>query len=258
MVVDDSHAVWADHRHNLVAVERYVFFPSSRLQLGMRAPSLLEAGRRVAGQAKLCRPAPRGCCAGGVETSARRTAVLSCSTPCCPVPDRRARRDECANEGMLSVALGVLRSTHATVFSALAAPPVMVPSGELLYRNWDARQALASQRQQARPSVCTDACPPADAGERRAPCTHHWHAPAPPAAPPARVQVLRGVHIVFTRVIPLEVQPDTHPLWMLANSYGATCGTVLSDAVTHVVAGCDGTEKVRPSPSLLEAAALCV
>ena len=46
MIVDDSHSVWAQHRRNLVVVERYVFFPSSRLQLGMARPSLVEANRR--------------------------------------------------------------------------------------------------------------------------------------------------------------------------------------------------------------------
>ena len=45
VVVDDSHSVWSGHRRNLVMVERYVYFPSSRLQLGINRPSLLEANR---------------------------------------------------------------------------------------------------------------------------------------------------------------------------------------------------------------------
>jgi hypothetical protein len=45
VIVDDSHSVWAQHRRNLVVVERYVFFPSSRMQLGISRPSLLEANR---------------------------------------------------------------------------------------------------------------------------------------------------------------------------------------------------------------------
>lgn len=47
VVVDDSHSVWAQHRRNLVVVERYVYFPSSRQQLGLRTPSLWEANRCV-------------------------------------------------------------------------------------------------------------------------------------------------------------------------------------------------------------------
>jgi RNA polymerase II C-terminal domain phosphatase-like 3/4 len=45
VIVDDSHSVWAAHRHNLVAVERYIYFPSSRASLGLRGPSLLDANR---------------------------------------------------------------------------------------------------------------------------------------------------------------------------------------------------------------------
>jgi hypothetical protein len=45
VIVDDSHSVWAQHRHNLVAVERYVYFPSSRTSLGLKGPSLLDANR---------------------------------------------------------------------------------------------------------------------------------------------------------------------------------------------------------------------
>jgi hypothetical protein len=45
VIVDDSHSVWSQHRHNLVAVERYVYFPSSRASLGLKGPSLLDANR---------------------------------------------------------------------------------------------------------------------------------------------------------------------------------------------------------------------
>ena len=58
------------------------------------------------------------------------------------------------------------------------------------------------------------------------------------------VQVLAGVKIMFSRIIPLEQQPDTHPLWKLAVRFGATCTSQVSDDVTHVVANVSGTEKV--------------
>ena len=45
VVVDDSSSVWAAHSENLLAVERYVFFPSSRRQLRMPGQSLLELSR---------------------------------------------------------------------------------------------------------------------------------------------------------------------------------------------------------------------
>jgi hypothetical protein len=49
VIVDDSHSVWAQHRDSLVAVERYIYFPSSRASLGLRGPSLLDANRQGAG-----------------------------------------------------------------------------------------------------------------------------------------------------------------------------------------------------------------
>eukprot|EP00878_Enallax_costatus_P015641 GHUV01016386.1.p1 GENE.GHUV01016386.1~~GHUV01016386.1.p1 ORF type:complete len:554 (+),score=207.91 GHUV01016386.1:103-1662(+) len=58
-------------------------------------------------------------------------------------------------------------------------------------------------------------------------------------------QVLAGVHLVFSRVIPLEANPRTHPLWQLAEQFGATCGEQCTDETTHVVATHGGTEKVR-------------
>ena len=42
VILDDSPSVWAQHIGNLLEVERYVYFPSSRQQLRRQAPSLLE------------------------------------------------------------------------------------------------------------------------------------------------------------------------------------------------------------------------
>lgn len=61
------------------------------------------------------------------------------------------------------------------------------------------------------------------------------------------VQVLAGVQLVFSRVIPLEANPRTHPLWQLAEQFGATCGEQCTDTTTHVVATHGGTEKVGNS-----------
>ncbi|KAI3433318.1 hypothetical protein D9Q98_003136 [Chlorella vulgaris] len=157
VIVDDSHSVWAQHRHNLVAVERYVYFPSSRTSLGLKGPSLLDANR-----------------------------------------------DECSDQGMLMVALDVLMRVHGAVMRALGSPPQLLPSGEAVARGWDVRHALTQERE----------------------------------------KVLAGVRLVFTRVIPLEMDAADHPLWRLAESYGATCSGALDASTTHVIAGASGTEKV--------------
>ena len=57
-------------------------------------------------------------------------------------------------------------------------------------------------------------------------------------------QVLAGVRILFSRVIPLEKAPASHPLWLLAEAFGAQCTTEADAGVTHVVAGTRGTQKV--------------
>eukprot|EP00850_Spirogloea_muscicola_P004232 SM000018S03597 [mRNA] locus=s18:236072:242200:+ [translate_table: standard] len=44
LIVDDSARMWPHHALNLIAVERYIFFPSSRRQFGLWGPSLLELG----------------------------------------------------------------------------------------------------------------------------------------------------------------------------------------------------------------------
>lgn len=56
--------------------------------------------------------------------------------------------------------------------------------------------------------------------------------------------MLAGVALVFTRVIPLEQEPSSHPLWRLAESFGARCSDTLDAGTTHLIAGASGTEKV--------------
>lgn len=59
-----------------------------------------------------------------------------------------------------------------------------------------------------------------------------------------RSQVLSGVHIVFSQVIPVNVsKPETHPLWRLAVSLGAQCSAETGPGTTHVVAGRPGSSK---------------
>ncbi|GAB4818767.1 hypothetical protein N2152v2_005813 [Parachlorella kessleri] len=60
-----------------------------------------------------------------------------------------------------------------------------------------------------------------------------------------RSAVLRGAHVLFSRIIPLDCpRPQAHPLWRLAEDLGAQCSTELCQSVTHVVAT-DHTDKTR-------------
>ncbi|CAI7922766.1 unnamed protein product [Closterium sp. NIES-54] len=59
-------------------------------------------------------------------------------------------------------------------------------------------------------------------------------------------RVLAGCCIVFSRIFPVgEANARSHPLWRLAEQFGAVCTLTLCDAVTHVVALALGTDKVR-------------
>lgn len=60
-----------------------------------------------------------------------------------------------------------------------------------------------------------------------------------------RKQVLAGVHIVFSHVIPLEKDMTQHHLWRLATQLGATCHAKVTDDVTHVVASAMDTDKMH-------------
>ena len=52
------------------------------------------------------------------------------------------------------------------------------------------------------------------------------------------------MRILFSRVIPLEKAPASHPMWLLAEAFGAQCTTEGDAGVTHVVARTRGTQKV--------------
>lgn len=58
------------------------------------------------------------------------------------------------------------------------------------------------------------------------------------------LQVLAGVRLLFTGLIPLEQQPETHALWRMARAFGAECAQAPDERITHVVAKARGTEKV--------------
>lgn len=62
-------------------------------------------------------------------------------------------------------------------------------------------------------------------------------------------RILAGCRIVFSRIFPVgEANPHLHPLWQIAEQFGATCTNQIDDQVTHVVAYSLGTDKVLPPP----------
>ncbi|KAH9329269.1 hypothetical protein KI387_001377 [Taxus chinensis] len=167
VIIDDSARVWPHHRHNLIVVERYMYFPCSRRQFGLAGQSLLEADV-----------------------------------------------DERAEDGTLASSLAVIEKIHHTFFSSK------------LLHEVDVRDFLAAEQR----------------------------------------KILMGCKVVFSRVFPVgEAQPHLHPLWQIAEQFGAVCKTQIDDEVTHVVALSPGTDKVNWAlqtgrwvvhPGWLEASAL--
>ncbi|KAJ3750888.1 hypothetical protein DFH05DRAFT_1519055 [Lentinula detonsa] len=62
--------------------------------------------------------------------------------------------------------------------------------------------------------------------------------------PEMRSEVLKGVHLLFSSVIPLDTRPESTEIWRMANMFGAKCSTELTPETTHVVAAKRGTVKV--------------
>ncbi|KAF8938112.1 Carboxy-terminal domain (CTD) phosphatase [Dissophora ornata] len=56
--------------------------------------------------------------------------------------------------------------------------------------------------------------------------------------------VLRGVNVLFSSLIPLGQAPERTDIWRQAQSFGAECSHELNSRVTHVVAAKPGTAKV--------------
>jgi hypothetical protein len=96
---------------------------------------------------------------------------------------------------------------HTAVFDALAAPPRVLSTGEVLHANWDVRHVISDMRQ----------------------------------------GVLAGVRVVFSGVIPLGQPPETHELWQMAARCGARCTTQVGDATHVVAgsAGTDKVLQAR-------------
>lgn len=117
-----------------------------------------------------------------------------------------AGRDECPSQGMLPAAGQVLERIHDTLFTCLHQPGLatqILPSADPKLQPWDVRNVMEEERR----------------------------------------KVLSGCVLVFSRVIPLGLDPKEHALWRLAELFGAECSTVCTESTTHVVANSRGTEK---------------
>ncbi|PIM98805.1 Phosphoprotein phosphatase [Handroanthus impetiginosus] len=147
VIIDDSERVWPHNKPNLIAVERYIYFPCSRRQFGLLRPSLLEIDH-----------------------------------------------DERPEDGTLASSLAVIERIHQNFFAHQSLDEA------------DVRNILASEKR----------------------------------------KVLAGCRIVFSRVFPVGfTNPHLHPLWQLAEQFGAVCTSQLDEQVTHVVANSLGTDKVN-------------
>ncbi|CAG8774695.1 22403_t:CDS:10, partial [Dentiscutata erythropus] len=61
--------------------------------------------------------------------------------------------------------------------------------------------------------------------------------------PSMKAEVLKGVNILFTHVIPTSQKKESAEIWILAKEFGAECSDGWNSKVTHLVAGDRGTEK---------------
>lgn len=57
-------------------------------------------------------------------------------------------------------------------------------------------------------------------------------------------QVLKGVRVMFSRIIPLDEEASRHALWVMAERFGATCTTHMGSDVTHLITNTQHTLKV--------------
>ena len=116
-------------------------------------------------------------------------------------------RDECIEGGMLPTASSLLHRVHSIFLNLYHEPSHLPPSVKHLDSHlepWDVRNIIE--------------------GERR--------------------RVLSDCSLVFSRVMIQEGDPRDHPMWRMAERYGARCSLQCSEETTHVIANTRGTDKV--------------
>jgi len=209
-VLDDTAAVWPGHAENLIVCERYVYFPSCARKFGSVTPSLLE--RRV---------------------------------------------DESADRGMLATVFDVLRRVHADFFARRAAArelrlrteargaPRFAADDEDDEDDEDGEDGEDGANREVGPSRSQS-----KKKTKRSDVSVSVPVTVPELLTLEKRRVLRGAELVFSGVVPSGADPSAHPLWRLAEAFGARCVRAPDDAATtHVVVepanlGPGGTDKM--------------
>ena len=156
------------------------------------------------------------------------------------------RVDESAERGMLATVFDVLQRVHAEFFARRAA------ARELRLR---VEASLARDGARAADDDDDDTTTTPRLAlhyERAAQKTKNVVVPVtvPELLTREKRRVLRGAELVFSGVVPSGADPSAHPLWRLAEAFGARCVRAPDDAATtHVVVepanlGPGGTDKM--------------
>lgn len=162
------------------------------------------------------------------------------------------RVDESAERGMLATVFDVLRRVHAEFFARRAAARELRLRVEASLARDGARAADDDDDDTTRTpprlalSSLSDAqkTKPKDRKSVVVPVT------VPTLLTREKRRVLSGAELVFSGVVPSGADPSAHPLWRLAEAFGARCVRAPDDAATtHVVVepanlGPGGTDKM--------------
>ena len=212
IILDDSPAVWPQRTAQLLVPRRYHFFPSSAARDSSLPPE--HVAHLTEGKLEATHTRGTKILLVNLNTvlailkflpSYKLTPVLR-ESPC-------IGSDEASLSGQLHSLQGALERIHEEYFS-------QVTTAQAQSRGGDRGES----------SLCN--APPLHVAD---------------SVRAVRRSILQDVRLVFSHVIPLQQQrkPETHAAWRLAKELGAQIQTAVGPSVTHVVAGSDGTDKVR-------------
>lgn len=240
LILGDSSVSWMADRRNLFVVEQYLFFPSSRRRHGVvKGKSLLDINR--------------------CEISWLSMQYLNGNN----VSNIFLHRDECPERGMLMTAFNVL-DRISTVFSMLLKQPQLAPQQPVDPNLPPWCVSTINLYNDCKIYEFTSIYPDVSMSKLyfSQGCTLYIGRGAPQGkiiviyiifvymqkqiammCYTQLLKVLKGVSIVFSHVIPLGQDPKMHPLWCLAEQFGAQCFMQCSESCTHVIANVRGTEK---------------
>ena len=67
-------------------------------------------------------------------------------------------------------------------------------------------------------------------------CCFTLDSPSQAILPKMKSEVLKGIHLSFSSIIPIGQTPENSEIWLLATAFGATCHKTISPEITHLVA----------------------